>query len=102
MYAVLFDLDDTLYPEISYVKSGLSAIARYLTPDISAQAKLERRLLDLFASSPDGVFDRFCETYAHLSGGENRSEAVSLLLDVYRKHVPDIQLYDSYHGYSWS
>ena len=30
--AVVFDLDDTLYPEISFVKSGFRVVAGYLGP----------------------------------------------------------------------
>ena len=32
---VCFDLDDTLYPEIEYVKSGFKAVSEYLTQEIS-------------------------------------------------------------------
>ena len=28
---IIFDLDDTLYPEISYVKSGFLAVSNYLS-----------------------------------------------------------------------
>lgn len=68
---VAFDLDDTLYHEMEYVRSAYRAIAR----------KYGAHLLPLMtkASTPADAF---------ASTGVD----IKLLLDIYRNHYPDIQL----------
>src|SRR5205823_2027561 len=36
---LVFDLDDTLYPELSYVHSGFRAVAAFLSPLLGASAE---------------------------------------------------------------
>ncbi len=51
--AVVFDLDDTLYPEKDYVMSGFSAVAEYA----QAALKIERaksELVKLYENSRAG------------------------------------------------
>lgn len=111
MYAVLFDLDDTLYPERAYVRSGFQAVARALAPDSAAQEALLGDMLQLFAISPAGVFERLLERWragvpgverlrARLRDGASGSgpvapdaQIISHWVQVYRTHRPDIQLY---------
>lgn len=95
MYAVLFDLDDTLYPEISYVKSGFGAVARFLATDRATQAKLLAHMLELFACNPSGVFERLLERVRGVDlEVDVSSEIIPKLVDVYRSHSPTIRLYD--------
>ena len=35
--AVLFDLDDTLYPEVDYVRSGFTVVAKFLSEKINLE-----------------------------------------------------------------
>jgi len=93
MYGVLFDLDDTLYPEFSYVKSGFRAVARTLTSDTTTQDVLVTEMLELFASSPSGVFDRLLERFSHTDWARDASKSISRMLHAYRTHSPDIELY---------
>ncbi len=75
--AVVFDLDDTLIPELEYVKSGFRAIAKhFVKPD------LYDKMLELFFENKSDVFSR-----AGLSA-EECAQAVA----VYRSHNPDIRL----------
>lgn len=83
--AIVFDLDDTLYPERDYVLSGFRAAALW------AQAHLEIRaetgyeeLKQLYEQGVRGdTFDRWL-------GSHSRSdrELVAALVQVYREHEP--------------
>ncbi len=85
---VIFDLDDTLYPERDYLKSGCLAIARYLASDDGALYEEYCGVFDaLIGESHVGVFDRFCERYADKNFDKPK------LLDVYRAHDPIITLF---------
>ena len=39
MPVLVFDLDDTLYPEISYVHSGFRAVAAFLSPLLACRPR---------------------------------------------------------------
>lgn len=74
--AVIFDLDDTLYPEKEYVRSGYRKIAKWLEkPEIEEQ---------LWA-----VFQRGGKAIDEVLEEKNRAEALRL----YRVQQPDIHLY---------
>jgi putative hydrolase of the HAD superfamily len=86
---IVFDLDDTLYPEITYVRSGFLAVARYLNPllhigveqifnELNYELSLQRAL----------VFDRFLE-----KKGIKNKRLVNQCLSVYRQHDPQIALF---------
>ncbi len=87
--ALVFDLDDTLYPEAAYVRSGFQAVARFLR----AEAGLD----------PEAVFLRLWT--AHLRGDRGRlfddllaghpevTCGPARLVEVYRTHVPGLRLY---------
>lgn len=77
--AVVFDLDDTLYPEEEYVKSGFHAIA-----DAFNDEDLYARLYSLFKEKKNNVYQRagFSE------------EQCKRCIEIYRSHFPDISLDD--------
>ncbi len=83
-HITIFDLDDTLYPERSYVLSGFNAVAkwgeqRFGQPAEQSQAEMAALL------ERDGrgrIFDDW------LRGRASAREAVN----VYRRHDPDISL----------
>ena len=91
MKAVLFDLDNTLYSEIEFVKSGFRAVARYLSSKYNFSADfLSRRMLDILWRNGRGkVFDSLI-----YDSGLCMEEDVKLLVYLYRSHRPDIYLYD--------
>ncbi len=82
--AVVFDLDDTLYRERDYIRSGYQAIDRHLGGDGKYARWMWRRLQ---AGRSRHTFDalgrRFCM-------GLTRRD-VAELVEVYRHHVPDIR-----------
>lgn len=77
---VIFDLDDTLYPEKDYVRSGYQKIAAYF-----GQQDLEKQMWDVFLKGGKAIDEVFQK--AGLS--EHKEKA----LYIYREQVPDIELY---------
>ncbi len=74
--AVVFDLDDTLIPEIEYVKSGFRAIAKEFG------SELYDKLWKLFCEDKKNVYQR--------AGFSN--DMCNRCIDIYRSHFPDIKL----------
>ncbi len=88
---VAFDMDDTLYPEVEYVRSGLRAVADHLAGRGAAQpANLFERMWRTFES---GDRRRIFDTLLAAPGFQDRVEVPSLV-EVYRLHVPEIHLRD--------
>ena len=89
--AVIFDLDDTLVSEISYCMSGYRAVSEYMAKNIFPERKAEdifRELEGLFYEDHSRVFNRFL-----INNGRN-DDSVMELVDIYRKHFPNIRYYD--------
>ena len=86
--AVLFDLDDTLYPRRRFVLSGFAAVARHL----------DRQ----YQSGAAGVYRVLCDAYRH--GGRGRELQIALrhfdlppvllpgLIALMRSHRPSLRL----------
>jgi putative hydrolase of the HAD superfamily len=89
--AVLFDLDDTLYPERTFVESGFRAVSRFLATRHDLQEdRVAARMLEILDAEGRGkVFDRVLEEAGLLSEWR-----VRLLLHVYRTHRPTISLFE--------
>ncbi len=77
---VIFDLDDTLYGEKDYVRSGFKAVSDYLG------GEYEGRLWKAFQDHKPAIDQLLKEL-----GRETEREKV---LEVYRNHYPDVKLYD--------
>lgn len=90
MKAVLFDLDNTLYPEIEFVKSGFRAVARYLVSKHHfSEDLIVKQMLDILEKDGRGkVFDSSLHNLGLYS-----EDMVKLLVFIYRSHHPRIQLY---------
>lgn len=85
--AVLFDLDDTLYPELDYVHSGFRAVARFLA-NFSDERDWFAEMLQILEEEGRGrIFDRVLEQIR-----PTESLNVHTLLFVYRSHIPEIEL----------
>jgi putative hydrolase of the HAD superfamily len=81
---VVFDLEDTLYQEIDFLKSGYHAVADYLTKSQGTH-DLYTEMLEAYLAGENDVFQKVLDDY-HLIA--DKSE----LLDVYRYHLPQIHL----------
>jgi HAD superfamily hydrolase (TIGR01549 family) len=78
---VIFDLDDTLYSEKEYIKSGYRVVA-----DLLGDRNLADKLWDYFEKGKPAI-DALLE---ELGCKERKEEC----LWVYREHVPQIKLYE--------
>ena len=78
---VIFDLDDTLYAEKQYVKSGFRAVAEYL-----GETQAEEKLWNYFTEGKSAV-DALLQELERQGEKEN-------CLHVYRFHEPEISLYE--------
>ncbi|MDX6661076.1 MAG: putative hydrolase of the superfamily [Solirubrobacteraceae bacterium] len=85
--AVVLDLDDTLYPEAAYVRSGFRAVAARAQETLGVPAaEGETELVALFEDGVRGdTFDRWLA--ARGLGGD---VAVNDLVAAYRAHAPEI------------
>lgn len=79
----VFDLDDTLYSEIDYLKSAFRSIAKEIAPD--SFNTLYDEMLRSYLSGSD-TFQLLIEKYPE------RNLTVEKLLYLYRNHYPDITL----------
>ena len=78
--AVIFDLDDTLYPEKDYVKSGYRAVAEYLGhPE--------------YADKLYGYFEQGKNAFDELLSEIGKEDELKKVLEIYREHKPKISLY---------
>jgi putative hydrolase of the HAD superfamily len=81
-FAVIFDLDDTLYKEIDFLKSAFWEIAKMLSKNDSESLYME--MIALYKEKIN-VFKWLSEQYTQLN--------INQLLINYRKHIPQIDLY---------
>ncbi|HET9852261.1 MAG TPA: HAD hydrolase-like protein [Candidatus Limnocylindrales bacterium] len=90
--AVLFDLDDTLYPERQFVDGGFAAVAGFLEPQLNVSAEaLGSRLLELHDRDGRGrLFDALLAE--HLPAVEPPLLLACVL--VYRTHTPNLEPFD--------
>jgi putative hydrolase of the HAD superfamily len=86
---VAFDLDDTLYPEETFVRSGFRAVARALSERwaVSEQEAFELMWGSLERSGRGHQFDDVVDAL-----GLRGRQSVRELVAVYRRHRPDIVL----------
>ena len=86
--AVIFDLDDTLYPERDYVRSGYAAVGRHLRKELSSGEAFEDWLWGRFCTGrADRAFDALGRHFQlHLSQGR-----IAELVKIYREHRPCIK-----------
>jgi putative hydrolase of the HAD superfamily len=88
--AILFDLDNTLYPEEQFVRSGFHAVAEYVASRLCLDAHaLETKMMQILEEVGRGqVFDILLREF----GLDPRVWGKTLLL-VYRSHTPTIELF---------
>ncbi|WP_296386897.1 HAD family hydrolase [Winogradskyella sp.] len=79
---VVFDLDDTLYNEIEFLKSAYRHIAKKM--DTENWKPLYSVMLSLYRSEQN-VFNFLVKKY---------SVDIKVLIEMYRNHIPDIELFD--------
>ena len=93
--AVVFDLDDTLYPERQYVRSGYRAAAERLRKLTPKDGPFEDWLWGRFLSGR--TRDAFDELNEHFKLGLS-ADKIAELVSVYREHSPEIRPYEGTAG----
>src|SRR5687767_769940 len=87
---LVFDLDDTLYPECDYVRSGFAAVDRWLREHRGVTGFSEIANAHFRGGRRGNIFDLSLEEL-----GLPRDPAlVSRLVTVYREHKPSIRLHE--------
>ena len=87
---VVFDLDDTLYDELSFVASGFKAVSAYLSGDFLIPEEKSFQFMEKKLSGGRGkIFDELLAEYGIYS-----EKKVKKCLSVYRSHNPEIKLYE--------
>jgi putative hydrolase of the HAD superfamily len=86
---IVFDIDDTLYDEVDYVRSGFAHVSRVAAgPEVDAST-LEDWLTSAFAAGVRGdSFDRLLVAYPTIGA----RVSAALLIEAYRAHHPEIRL----------
>lgn len=85
--ALVFDLDDTLYPERRFALSGFRAAALAAAAVGADESRVWRALVAAFRRGVrHDLFQQVCESE------RLASHAVPILLDAYRSHVPRLRL----------
>lgn len=88
--AVLFDLDDTLYPEIMFVRSGFQIVAGYVSAMYGFNRhSLISRMMEILHNEGRGkIFDILLKELGIYS-----KKTLGTLILLYRTHEPSIKLY---------
>lgn len=87
---LIFDLDDTLYDELSYVRSGLQAVARFgkITHGWNTKQSFTFMWSELQFNGRGKIFDNWLKLH-----GAFTKKRLEECICVYRHHEPEIQLF---------
>lgn len=85
---IAFDLDDTLYKEMTYVASGYRTVAKALADATGADAGM---LFDTIAANRPLGFEAALDAVKGLPGADTYT--VADMIELYRAHTPDITLH---------
>lgn len=83
--AIIFDLDDTLYKECNYRKSGWHTVARCFA---AACNMTPEQLYDAMEANPSEAF----ETVQEIAAKNGVEVTIEMQLNIYRAHRPNISL----------
>ncbi len=86
---IVFDLDDTLYEELAFVRGGFKAVANFLGHKFNLQPqKLYKQMLVGIQGGRGRIFDDILRQNGFFS-----KKLVKKCISVYRQHKPEIRLY---------
>lgn len=91
---IIFDMDDTLYDEVDYCRSGFRAVAGFLAkvPNLKESHCAEEIFDAFWGEFESGNYGQTFNFALDKLGISYDSEMISHLVGVYREHVPDIKL----------
>ena len=85
---VVFDIDDTLYLERDYVRSGFDAVGTWVAKNLGFEQFSERAWRAFLDGTRQTIFNRVLTD----AGVEIADDLIGQLVTVYRSHEPDIEL----------
>ena len=86
---IVFDLDDTLFDELSFVRSGFAAVAAHIEDVYHIEAaKIEKMCEKFLSQGRSGIFDKVFK-----ATGIYSRRLIDKCVRLYRGHHPDISLY---------
>lgn len=90
IHAIIFDLDDTLYDEMQFVKGGFEAVSSYISKNNNInQNAVYQLLLDVLEKHGRGhTFDIALQQL-----GLYNEKLIPQLVEIYRTHKPNLSLY---------
>jgi putative hydrolase of the HAD superfamily len=86
--AILFDLDDTLYNEVDFVRSGFKGVAKYLSKKNNCSQNLVYQ--ELISNFKRGIRKNNFNVLLEKFNGDQ--EDLKNLIEIYRFHMPKISL----------
>src|SRR5262245_6981850 len=87
---IVFDLDDTLYPELDFVRSGLRAVAEAFAADLGPpEQSFNLMWRDAQGDDRRRVFDLALATAGQLP----HADLVARMVQCYRRHTPVLTLH---------
>lgn len=93
--AIGLDLDDTLYPEREFVRSGFSAVAEAMAGRLGCDA--EEIFSELFSLFEEGVRGQTFNVWLQKRGLPE--DLATEMVRVYRNHFPDLRPYPDVEGF---
>jgi putative hydrolase of the HAD superfamily len=88
--AIVFDLDDTIYPEEQYVLSGFASVDAWLKAEFKIHGFLEHANQIFGRGIRGNIFDQALVSL----GVKCDPELIQRLVQVYREHSPNISAYE--------
>jgi len=88
--AIIFDLDDTLFPEREYVLSGFQAVDDSISANCSVPGFFEKAVIFFNEGKRGNIFNLVLDDL----GISYDETFISKMINIYREHKPRISLYD--------
>lgn len=87
--AIVFDLDDTLYPEREFVVSGFAAVAERFADRLGEPGSVVRRMTELFDEDRMRVFQNYLA-----KRGLDEPGLLESMIATHRDHPPTLRLFE--------
>ena len=92
---VVFDMDDTLFPEHQFVQSGFHAVSEFISSEFSIDGFFERAWEKFSTGDRGRIFNQVLEDLRFAEGDPHSIvQVVQKCLEVYRAHLPEITLFE--------
>lgn len=87
---LVFDLDDTLYPERDYVRSGFEAVGLFLKSSLGVEGFSALAYNQFLSGVRANTFNLALDTLSV----KYDDALITEIVNIYRNHIPEIKLFD--------